>query len=127
MNGLKLPALNFKVSEDSTNALKNFKKKMMDFWNWISPLVESIKNLFKGLSESFKRLFDDLNENGTFKMVVGWFTEWKDNLTNFFQYYISKQRTNGYFEKLHNRYRRSFCNLQYSVKNIFFNWRNHPK
>lgn len=84
VNGLTLPALNFKVSEDSTNALKNFKKKMMDFWNWISPLVESIKNLFKGLSESFKRLFDDLNENGTFKMVVGWFTEWKDNLTNFF-------------------------------------------
>lgn len=84
VNGLTLPALNFKVSEDSTNALNNFKKKMMDFWNWISPLVESIKNLFKGLSESFKRLFDDLNENGTFKMVVGWFTEWKDNLTNFF-------------------------------------------
>lgn len=84
INGLKLKALDFEVDEDSTNALNNFKKKMMDFWNWISPLVESIKNLFKGLSESFKRLFDDLNENGTFKMVVGWFTEWKDNLTNFF-------------------------------------------
>lgn len=84
VNGLTLPALDFKVSEDSTNALNNFKKKIIDFWNWISPLVESIKNLFKGLSESFKRLFDDLNENGTFKMVVGWFTEWKDNLTNFF-------------------------------------------
>lgn len=84
VNGLTLPALDFKVSEDSTNALNNFKKKIMDFWNWISPLVESIKNLFKGLNESFKRLFDDLNENGTFKMVVGWFTEWKDNLTNFF-------------------------------------------
>lgn len=84
VNGLTLPALNFKVSEDSNNALNNFKKKMMDFWNWISPLVESIKNLFKGLGKSFKRLFDDLNENGTFKMVVGWFTEWKDNLTNFF-------------------------------------------
>jgi hypothetical protein len=56
----------------------------MEFWNWLSPLVESIGNFLKSLGESFKRLFYDLNENGTFKMVVGWFTEWKDNLTNFF-------------------------------------------
>lgn len=84
VNGLTLPALNFKVDEESENALNNFKEKMMEFWNWLSPLVESIGNFLKSLGESFKRLFDDLNENGTFKMVVGWFTEWKDNLTNFF-------------------------------------------
>lgn len=84
VNGLTLPALNFKVDEESEKALDNFKEKMMEFWNWLSPLVESIGNFLKSLGESFKRLFDDLNKNGTFKMVVGWFTEWKDNLTNFF-------------------------------------------
>lgn len=84
VNGLTLPALNFKVSEESVNALNKFKEKMMKFWNWISPLVESIGNFLKSLGESFKRLFDDLNNNGTFKMVVGWFDDWKNKLTDFF-------------------------------------------
>lgn len=84
VNGLTLPALNFKVSEESVNSLNKFKEKMMKFWNWISPLVESIGNFLKSLGESFKRLFDDLNNNGTFKMVVGWFDDWKNKLTDFF-------------------------------------------
>lgn len=84
VNGLTLPALDFKVSEESVNELNNFKEKMMKFWNWISPLVESIGNFLKSLGESFKRLFDDLDNNGTFQMIIGWFDDWKNKLTDFF-------------------------------------------
>lgn len=84
INGLKLKALDFEVDEESQRKLEEFKKSIIKFIDWIIPLTQSIKNFFVSLGNSFKRLFDDLNNNGTFQKVSGWFGDLKDKLTNFF-------------------------------------------
>lgn len=84
INGLKLKALDFEVDEESQRKLEEFKEKIKKFIDWITPLTQSIKNFFVSLGNSFKRLFDDLNNNGTFQKVSGWFGNLKDKLTNFF-------------------------------------------
>lgn len=89
VNGLKLPPLDFKVSEESQESVDNFKKKLLDLWITIEPLVKAISKFFVELVKSFGRLFVDENgeENKTLKTIVNGFTDFfnlisdnKDNM-----------------------------------------------
>lgn len=84
VNGLTLPTLNFKVDENAQSWVDNLRTKLMEFYVWIQPLIESIGNFILALGDSFKRLYEQLEEDGTFKMIAGWFDDWKNSLTDLF-------------------------------------------
>lgn len=84
VNGLTLPTLNFKVDENAQSWVDNLRTKLMEFYVWIQPLIESIGNFILSLGDSFKRLYEKLEEDGTFKMIAGWFDDWKNSLTDLF-------------------------------------------
>lgn len=84
VNGLTLPTLEFEVDENSQSWVDKFKQKFFEFYNWILPLLLSLKKFFVSLGDSFLRLFTAIEENGTLKLIINKFTEWKEKLTNFF-------------------------------------------
>lgn len=70
VNGLTLPALDFKVDENSENALNNFKEKMVNLWLNTSNIFENIKNKFNEIINSdnpLKRIFSDQEVQVEFK------------------------------------------------------------
>lgn len=84
VNGLTLPTLEFEVDENSQSWVDKFKQKFFEFYNWILPLLLSLKKFFVSLGDSFLRLFTAIEENGILKSIINKFTEWKEKLTNFF-------------------------------------------
>lgn len=99
VNGLTLPTLNFKVDKNAQSWVDNLRTKLMEFYVWIKPLIKSIGNFILSLGDSFKRLYEKLEEDGTFKMIAGWFDDWKNSLTNFFN---TISNNSGTMDKLRN-------------------------
>lgn len=91
VNGLTLPTLNFKVDENAQSWVDNLRTKLMEFYVWISPLIIAIRDFAFALVDSFKRLYEDLDKKGFFKLIVKWITKLKEKLTDFFDMLAKNQ------------------------------------
>lgn len=84
VNGIKLPTLEFKVDENVQSWVNKFKENIINFYNWIEPLISSIGNFLVSLGDAFKRFFNKISENPAFKWISEQFTFVKDKIAEFF-------------------------------------------
>lgn len=84
VNGLTLPTLEFKVDENVQSWVNKFKENIINFYNWIEPLISSIGNFLVSLGDAFKRFFNKISENPAFKWISEQFTFVKDKIAEFF-------------------------------------------
>lgn len=84
INGLDLPPLNFKVSEESQSLVDNFKKKIIEFYNWIKPLIDAVSKFFGKVWESLQDTFSEIQKSPAVKWTIDKITDLKDNLVKMF-------------------------------------------